>query len=114
MNSGSNVTGDAASGETLLAVDGVSLRFGGVKAITDVSFDIRKGEIRAIIGPNGAGKTSMLNWSTASTIPSTAASPTRARRRPRMKSAPGREPRHRPYLPERGAVQAACRRSTTS
>jgi branched-chain amino acid transport system ATP-binding protein len=48
-------------GETLLAVDGVSLGFGGVKAITDVSFDIRKGEIRAIIGPNGAGKTSMLN-----------------------------------------------------
>ena len=50
-----------ANGETLLAVDGVSLAFGGVKAITDVSFDIRKGEIRAIIGPNGAGKTSMLN-----------------------------------------------------
>lgn len=50
-----------AKGEALLAVDGVSLAFGGVKAITDVSFDIRKGEIRAIIGPNGAGKTSMLN-----------------------------------------------------
>lgn len=48
-------------GETLLKVENVSLRFGGVKAITDVSFDIRKGEIRAIIGPNGAGKTSMLN-----------------------------------------------------
>jgi len=48
-------------GDTLLAVENVSLRFGGVKAITDVSFDIRKGEIRAIIGPNGAGKTSMLN-----------------------------------------------------
>jgi branched-chain amino acid transport system ATP-binding protein len=47
--------------EVLLAVDNVSLRFGGVKALTDVSFDIRKGEIRAIIGPNGAGKTSMLN-----------------------------------------------------
>ncbi len=45
----------------LLAVENVSLAFGGVKAITDVSFDIRKGEIRAIIGPNGAGKTSMLN-----------------------------------------------------
>src|SRR5881396_1494601 len=47
--------------EILLQVEGVSLAFGGVKALTDVSFDIRKGEIRAIIGPNGAGKTSMLN-----------------------------------------------------
>ena len=47
--------------EVLLKVDNVSLSFGGVKAITNISFDIRKGEIRAIIGPNGAGKTSMLN-----------------------------------------------------
>jgi branched-chain amino acid transport system ATP-binding protein len=45
----------------LLSIDNVSLSFGGVKAISGVSFDIRKGEIRAIIGPNGAGKTSMLN-----------------------------------------------------
>jgi branched-chain amino acid transport system ATP-binding protein len=50
-----------SKGDTLLAVEDVSLRFGGVKALTDVSFDIKKGEIRAIIGPNGAGKTSMLN-----------------------------------------------------
>jgi branched-chain amino acid transport system ATP-binding protein len=48
-------------GEVLLEVKNVSLAFGGVRAITDISFDIRKGEIRAIIGPNGAGKTSMLN-----------------------------------------------------
>src|SRR5438552_17709249 len=47
--------------EILLVVQGVWLAFGGVKALKDVSFDIRKGEIRAIIGPNGAGKTSMLN-----------------------------------------------------
>ena len=47
--------------DVLLMVEGVSLAFGGVKALTDVSFDVRKGEIRAIIGPNGAGKTSMLN-----------------------------------------------------
>jgi branched-chain amino acid transport system ATP-binding protein len=48
-------------GDVLLAVEDVSLSFGGVKALAGVSFDIRKGEIRAIIGPNGAGKTSMLN-----------------------------------------------------
>ena len=48
-------------GDMLLRVEDVSLSFGGVKAITAISFDIRQGEIRAIIGPNGAGKTSMLN-----------------------------------------------------
>jgi branched-chain amino acid transport system ATP-binding protein len=52
---------DVAAGEVLLAVENVSLAFGGIKAISGVSFDIRKGEIRAIIGPNGAGKTSLLN-----------------------------------------------------
>lgn len=50
-----------APGELLMDVRNVSLRFGGVKAITDISFNVKKGEIRAIIGPNGAGKTSMLN-----------------------------------------------------
>src|SRR3954465_7602256 len=52
---------NVAVGDVLLSVENVSLAFGGGKAISDVSFDIRKGEIRAIIGPNGAGKTSMLN-----------------------------------------------------
>src|SRR5437667_8454589 len=52
---------DIAAGNVLLAVEDVSLAFGGVKAVAGVSFDIRKGEIRAIIGPNGAGKTSLLN-----------------------------------------------------
>lgn len=48
-------------GETLLEVKNITLSFGGVKALTDISFDIKKHEIRAIIGPNGAGKSSMLN-----------------------------------------------------
>ena len=48
-------------GDVLLEVENISLSFGAVRAISDVSFDIKKGEIRAIIGPNGAGKTSMLN-----------------------------------------------------
>jgi branched-chain amino acid transport system ATP-binding protein len=52
---------DPTVGETLLAVNDITLSFGGVRAIRNVSFDIRNGEIRAIIGPNGAGKTSMLN-----------------------------------------------------
>ena len=48
-------------GETVLAVENVSLAFGGVKALQDVSFDVHEHEVRAIIGPNGAGKSSMLN-----------------------------------------------------
>ena len=48
-------------GEVLLSVDHISLAFGGVKALTDICFDIREKEVFAIIGPNGAGKTSMLN-----------------------------------------------------
>ena len=45
----------------MMEVKNINLRFGGVIAIQDVSFDILEGEIRAIIGPNGAGKSSMLN-----------------------------------------------------
>ena len=48
-------------GDVVLKVDGISLSFGGVKALTNISFDVREHEIRSIIGPNGAGKSSMLN-----------------------------------------------------
>ncbi len=61
MKAGTGDRDAVKAGEVLLKVDGISLSFGGVRAIRDVSFDILKGEIRAIIGPNGAGKTSMLN-----------------------------------------------------
>jgi branched-chain amino acid transport system ATP-binding protein len=49
------------AGEVILEVKNISLRFGGVRALTDISFDVREHEVRAIIGPNGAGKSSMLN-----------------------------------------------------
>ncbi|WP_404301446.1 ABC transporter ATP-binding protein [Alicycliphilus denitrificans] len=48
-------------GDVILDVKNISLRFGGVKALTDISFNVREHEIRSIIGPNGAGKSSMLN-----------------------------------------------------
>jgi branched-chain amino acid transport system ATP-binding protein len=48
-------------GDVILGVENISLRFGGVQALTDISFDVREHEVRAIIGPNGAGKSSMLN-----------------------------------------------------
>ena len=104
----------ARSDEVLLAVENVSLGFGGVKALTDVSFDIRKGEIRAIIGPNGAGKTSMLNCINGFYPP---------HRRPHHLQ--GRDPaedaalrgggrRHRAHRSRTWRCSRACRRSTTS
>jgi len=50
-----------AIGEVLLSVENISLAFGGVKALSEVSFEVRSRELCAIIGPNGAGKSSMLN-----------------------------------------------------
>ena len=45
----------------VLGLEGLSLSFGGVKALSDVDLSVNSGEIRAIIGPNGAGKSSLLN-----------------------------------------------------
>lgn len=47
--------------ETLLQVDNVSINFGGIKAVQNVSFQLKKGEILGLIGPNGAGKTTLFN-----------------------------------------------------
>ena len=52
---------DKKIGDVILDVNNISLRFGGVNALTDISFNVKEHEVRAIIGPNGAGKSSMLN-----------------------------------------------------
>ena len=85
---------DIAIGDVLLSVEDVSLEFGGVKAVNGVSFDIRKGEIRAIIGPNGAGKTSMLNVINGAYHPQHGHITFRGKRRSRM----------RPYEAARGGI----------
>ncbi len=54
-------SGGRRVGDIVLKVDDISLSFGGVRALSGVSFDVREHEVRAIIGPNGAGKSSMLN-----------------------------------------------------
>lgn len=55
--------------ETVLRVDSVSKHFGGVAAVEDISFDVRRGEILGLIGPNGAGKTTLVNLVTGLTQP---------------------------------------------
>ncbi|HBZ43413.1 MAG TPA: ABC transporter ATP-binding protein [Maritimibacter sp.] len=72
-------------GGTVMEMKNITLRFGGVVAIKDISFDIREGEIRAIIGPNGAGKSSMLNVISGFYVPQEGEVWFRGKRRPQMK-----------------------------
>jgi branched-chain amino acid transport system ATP-binding protein len=72
-------------GGVLMEMRNITLRFGGVVAIKDISFDIREGEIRAIIGPNGAGKSSMLNVISGFYVPQEGEVIFRGQRRPPMR-----------------------------
>ena len=72
-------------GGVVMELKNITLKFGGVTAISDISFDIREGEIRAIIGPNGAGKSSMLNVISGFYIPTEGEVWYRGARRPQMR-----------------------------
>ena len=72
-------------GGVVMEMKNITLRFGGVVAIKDISFDIREGEIRAIIGPNGAGKSSMLNVISGFYVPSEGEVWFHGAKRPQMK-----------------------------
>lgn len=56
-----STSSEPAAADVVLDLRNITLRFGGVEAIKNISFDVHRGEVRAIIGPNGAGKSSMLN-----------------------------------------------------
>lgn len=86
MSPDSYVTADGRTiGGVVMEMKNITLRFGGVVAIKDISFDIREGEIRAIIGPNGAGKSSMLNVISGFYVPQEGEVWFRGKRRPQMK-----------------------------
>ncbi|MEM7645141.1 MAG: ABC transporter ATP-binding protein, partial [Pseudomonadota bacterium] len=86
LDTDSYVTEDGRTiGGTVLDLRNITLRFGGVEAIKDISFDIREGEIRAIIGPNGAGKSSMLNVISGFYVPQEGEVWFRGGKRPPMK-----------------------------
>ena len=101
-------------GDVILQLDNISLAFGGVKALTDISFDVREHEVRAIIGPNGAGKSSMLNVINGVYHPQQGTITFRGKRAPRHGRRTTRRRTASRARSRTSRCSRACRCSTTS
>ena len=68
-----NSPAENIASETLLSISNLCKSFGGVRAVVDVTFDLKKGELLGIIGPNGSGKTTLVNLITGFVKPDSGA-----------------------------------------
>ena len=97
--------GTADTRRALLEVDNVTIRFGGVTALDQVSFDIKEGEILGLIGPNGAGKTTCFNVMTGVYQATSGEVRFDGAAAGEPQAARHHQARHRPHLPEHPALQ---------
>ena len=94
-------------GDAVMRIDGVSLTFGGVNALSNVSLDVKNNEILAIIGPNGAGKTALLNCISGFYKPQKGEIYFHENKITRAEARQAGPAGHRPHLPEHRALYGA-------
>ena len=92
--------------EIALKTDALTLRFGGLTAVDNVSLEVRSGTVHALIGPNGAGKSSLLNLISGFYVPTEGSISFFGAAHRRTAEPRARAPRHRAHVPEHRAVRA--------